>query len=217
MNTMTGTRTAAALGALALAVTLAGCGSGSWTNPTASPPTSVESPTPSPIETQHTDADPADVRTWTITEQGMGPVQLDELFADAVAGVPDWTVDQNCTWAAFWNDQATGVTAYFARDSEVSDGNVTTIEAESAADTVNPADGPRTADGLGLGSTRDEVLAAHADAADPKPTIGDGTMLRVGPAGAGQGAIFFSFRAGEDTVSAVTVTSRDEPLYEVCG
>ncbi|MFE6995125.1 hypothetical protein ACFVAE_04150 [Microbacterium sp. NPDC057659] len=217
MNTMTGKRTAAMLGAMVLAATLAGCGSGSWTSPSPSPPASVVSPTPSPIETEHTDADPADVRTWTITEQGMGPVQLDELFADAVAGVPNWTVDQNCTWAAFRNDQATGVTVYFARDSEVSDGNVTTIEAESTTDTVKPDGGPRTADGLGLGSTRDEVLAAHADAAEQKPTIGDGTLLRLGPAGPGQGTIFFSFRAGEDAVTAVTVTSRDEPPYEVCG
>ncbi|MFE6734001.1 hypothetical protein [Microbacterium sp. NPDC057650] len=217
MNTTKGRRTAAMLGALALAVALAGCGTVSPTSTTAPPPTSVASPTPSPIETQHTDADPADVRTWTITEQGMGPVQLDELFADAVAGVPNWTVDQNCTWAAFRNDQATGVTVYFARSSDISDGNVTTIETESSTDTVKPADGPRTADGLGLGSSRDEVLAAHPDAAVQKPTVGDGALLRVGPAGPGQGAIFFSFRAGEDTVSAVTVTSRDEPPYEVCG
>ncbi|MDR2997007.1 MAG: hypothetical protein LBU78_02690 [Microbacterium sp.] len=217
MNTMTGKRAATMLGAAVLAITLAGCGSGSWTNPTTPTPTSTGAPTPTPIETQHTDADPADVRTWTITAQGMGPVQLDELFADAVAGVPTWTVDQNCTWAAFTNDQTTGVTAYFARNSEVSDGNVTTIDVESTGDTVKPADGPRTADGLGLGSTRDEVLAAHPDAAEQKQTIGDGALLRVGPAGPGQGAIFFSFRAGESTVSAVTVTLRDEPPYEVCG
>ncbi|REJ06659.1 hypothetical protein DY023_06070 [Microbacterium bovistercoris] len=152
---------------------------------------------------------------WTITEQGMGPVQLDELFADAVAGVPTWTVEENCSWVAFWNDQETGVTAYFARDSETSDGTVTTIDVESTTDTVQPHDGPRTVDGLGLGSTRDEVLAAHPDAAEQKPTIGDGALLRVGPQG--EGAIFFAFRSGEDTVSAVTVTSRDEPPYEVCG
>ncbi|MFC4139034.1 MULTISPECIES: hypothetical protein [unclassified Microbacterium] len=219
MTRMMGERATATLGAMTLAVILAGCGTPTPTSSTAPPPTSVQSPTPTPIETEHTnpEADPADPTTWTITAEGMGPVQLDELFADAVAGVPTWTVDENCTWAAFWNDQETGVTAYFARDSEVSDGNVTTIDVASTTDTVQPQDGPRTADGLGVGSTRDDVLAAHPDAVEQKPTIGDGALLRVGPAGEGQGAIFFSFRAGEDTVSAVTVTAREEPPYEVCG
>lgn len=217
MNRMTGMRATALVGAVLLAVTLPGCRTPS-SPPTSSsaPPTSVVSPTPTPIETQKPDpdADPDDLRTWTVTEQGMGPVQLDELFADAAAGVPTWTVDENCSWTAFWNDPEKGITAYFSRDSEITDGVVTTIDVE-ASDAARPQDGPRTAEGLGLGSTREEVLTAHPDAAEQKPTIGDGTLLRVGAQG--QGAIFFSFRAGQDTVSAITVTSRDEPPYEVCG
>ncbi|UJP11336.1 hypothetical protein L2X99_07395 [Microbacterium sp. KUDC0406] len=212
----TGKRAAAVLGVTVLAVALAGCGTPASPPTSTSSPTSIQSDAPTPHETRTTnpDADPDDPRTWTITEQGMGPVQLDELFADAVAGVPTWTVDENCSWTAFWNDPEKSVSAYFSRESDLTDGAVTTIDV-STSETAQPGDGPRTADGLGLGSSREEVLVAHPDAVEQKPTIGDGSMLRVGPDGIG--SIFFSFRADEDAVSAVTVTSRDEPPYEVCG
>lgn len=203
-------RIAAVLSAVLFTTTLAGCELSAW-SPTESPAPPTSTATPTPIETQKVDAepDPEDMTTWVVSAEGMGPVQLGQPFADAVAAVPSWTVDENCSWAAFWNASDQSQSAYFARQSDDDDGVVTTIDVAALVDTVAPEDGPRTAEGIGLGSTWDQVMAAYPDAAEQQPTIGDETLLRTGE-------VFFAFPDPDAGVSVITVTSLDEPPYEVC-
>lgn len=201
------------LGATLMAVTLAGCATAMTPmddspGPSSAPPTPVQTPTASETPTTTPDAD--DLSTWVVSETGMGPIELDVEFEEARAEVPAWTVDDACSWTAFWNAPDGTLTAYLAEDSEARDG-VTTIDVAALTDGVAPSDAPRTAEGIGVGSTRAEVQEAYPDAIEQTATIGGATLLRV------QDTIFFTFPEGSDAVSAVTVTSRDEPPYEVCG
>ncbi|WP_417554095.1 hypothetical protein [Microbacterium sp.] len=214
---MTGvrTRTAAAVTIAMTMLALAGCGTAS-ADPVAAP---SKGTAPSSAPTQNEPAapktDPADPATWTVTAQGIGPIELGGSFADAQATLPSWTGDEQCTWVDSWTSTDHSQTGLFARDHDDSDGDVNMVAFESLEDTVAPADGPRTEKGIGLGSTRDEVMAAYPDAASQKPVIADGELLRVGAQGSP--AIYFAIREGASMVSAVTVTAMDEPQYEVCG
>ena len=141
-------------------------------------------------------------------------MQLGESFSQAREAAPTWTVEDTCSWAAFWNASDHSLTAYFVHDSAEQDGEITTIDV-AALVPLQPSDGPRTADGLGFGSTRDEVEAAYPDAEEQTSTIGEATMLRVD--GAGEGSLFFTFAQDDDVVRGITLTLLDEPPYEVCG
>lgn len=140
----------------------------------------------------------------------MGPVRLGAPFGDAASKVTGWRVDPNCSWTSYWNAADGSANAYFASDGDDPEGPVTTVSVDALPDAGSSASAPRTAEGLGLGSTDQEVLAAHPDAVTQKPAIGGGRLLRVD-------RMFFVFREGESTVSGVAVTTRNEPPYEVCG
>lgn len=200
------------LGAMLMSVTIAGCATATTpADPTTSsvPSTPVETPTANETPTPTPTVDAGDVSTWVVSETGMGPIELGTGFDEARAEVPAWTVEDACSWTAFWNDQEGSLTAYLAEDSEARDG-VTTIDVAALTDTVEPSDAPRTAEGVGVGSTRDDVEQAYPDAVEQTATIGGASLLRV------QGTIFFTFQPGSETVDAITVTSLDEPPYEVC-
>lgn len=212
------TRLTTALGIAVLAAALTGCGGGTSPQSTSEPdpPTTPVTPTPqtpvpetSPPET----ANPSDLSTWIVTETSMGPIELDADFDAALELVPEWTTDENCSWTAFWNDPDAGLTAYFAHDSETEGGPITTIDV-SAPDATDPAAGPHTDQGVGLGSSMDEVTAAYPDAEEKAATIGGATLLRVGDRDT---AMYFTFAEGQQTVSSITVTAAEEPPYEVCG
>lgn len=210
MNRTTVRSTMTAAGALLTAIMMTGCA-------TAQPPATQSSP-PQPAATSSTSpsssspepmADAADPSTWTVSDTGVGPIALGADFDEALAAVPDWAVTEGCDWTASWNAPEKAVTGYFAEDSEARDG-VTTIDVAALTDTVEPSDAPRTAEGVGVGSTRDDVEQAYPDAVEQTATIGGASLLRV------QGTIFFTFQPGSETVDAITVTSLDEPPYEAC-
>jgi len=216
--TSTTTRNILLLGAVVMTAALGGCAAtsapaGSAT-PTDPPVTSSASPSPSTSPSDEPTLDLNDPASWIVTENSIGPVQLGEPFSQAREAVPTWTVDETCSWAAFWNAPDHSLTAYFVHDSAEQDGEVTTIDV-AALVPLAPSDGPRTSDVLGFGSTRAEVLAAHPDAEEQTSTIGEAEMLRVD--GAGEGSLFFTFAEDRDAVSAITLTLLDEPPYEVCG
>lgn len=219
MNGFT-TRTAVAAVLAASALALTGCGAGAGPSPSSSPSGEASSPaatvTPTatgPAETEPA-VDPGDITTWTVSEQGIGPARIGEPFAEVAAGLEMWRVDSACAWTAFLPADDGSVDAYFVRDAELEDGEITTVTFEALADSVVSTDGPRTAQGIGLGSTRDEITTAHPDAAVQQPTIGGGELLRVGTQGSA--AMYFAIREGASKVTSLTVTDRDEPPYEVC-
>lgn len=206
-------RTAFMMSAAFGALMLAGCATAS-----PAPETTTREPVPSPTSsapspTSEPPVDLEDPSTWAVTETGIGPIETGGDFDATLSELPEsWTNDDNCSWTAWWNAEDQSYSMNFVRGTESDDAPIVLASA-SAADPVTPGVGPRTTEGLGIGSTRDEVRAQYPDAAEGEAPIGDGTWLSV----AGDGAtIFFEYYTG-DQANAVTVTTLEEPPYEVCG
>lgn len=157
---------------------------------TPSPSPSVSpsaSPTPSPTPSA---ADPADPSTWVVTQEGMGPFRLGASFADASALVPNG------------QSACTGVTYGFDNALWVAEGNNTPGTVQMVLwDGGQGGPGPVTAEGIGIGSSADEVRAAYPDATE------EGMYLRTG-------AVYFDVETG--AVRAIGVTPGEIPS-EFCG
>jgi hypothetical protein len=187
------------------------------TEPTSSA-TSTATPAPSPTAspTASPSADPQDPTTWIISEDGVGPIEIGGVLADTLAELPStWTNDENCTWTAWWNADDSSYGVFFVRGTESEDAPIREISVYTAAQTPVALASPVTAEGLGLGATKEEVLSAYPDAEEGTAQIGEGTWVKV-PSDS-DAHIFFDYR--EDVVGAsdVVVTTGDQPSYEVCG
>lgn len=193
---------------------LTGCATASAPTPTTPPTASAPSPDPSPTE-DLPEPDLDDPSTWLITAEGIGPIDIGGDFAATLAELPtSWTNDANCSWAAWWNAPDRSHNVNFVRGTTTETDPIVLVSA-SAADPVTPGVGPRTEAGLGIGSTKEEILSEYPDAAEGTAQIGEGTWLSIAGSAA---TIFFEFYTpGSDLANAVTVTTHDEPPYEVCG
>ncbi|CAH0186218.1 MULTISPECIES: hypothetical protein [unclassified Microbacterium] len=198
------------------ALLLAGCASattdpGATSNPT--PTSTVGEPSSEPSPIPEPSLDPDDPATWPVTAAGIGPIETGGDFQETLAELPDsWNNDENCSWAAWWNADDNSYSMSFVRGTESDDAPIVLASA-SAADPVTAGVGPRTEEGLGIGSTKDEVLAQYPDASEGDAPIGDGTWLSVPTDGA---TMFFEYYTG-DQANAVTVTTLEAPPYETCG
>lgn len=206
-------RVFSAVAAAAVLGILTGCAPSTAEEPSAGPTASTE-PTPTPTATPA--ADPADPATWVISEAGIGPAELGGDFAAVLGLLPDtWKNDDVCSWTAWWTAADSSYGAYFVRGTESDTAPVSEVSVYSAAEDLGSVQGPRTAEGLGVGASTAEVLTEYPDAEQGSDEIGSGTWMRL--PGDADGHVFFQFRDGEDQASNVTVTSRDAPSYEVCG
>ncbi|MGL3150005.1 hypothetical protein ACSS7Z_06540 [Microbacterium sp. A82] len=149
-----------------------------------------------------------------ISELGIGPIETGADFAATLSELPaTWTNDDHCSWAAWWNASDSSYSVDFVRGTETEQEPIVLVST-SAADPITPGLGPRTGEGLGIGSSKDEVLSQHPDAVAGQAQIGEGTWLGVPTAGA---TIFFEYYTATDQANAVTVTTLETPPYEVCG
>lgn len=215
MNTDGMRRMSLTIAAGAAVVLLAGCATAAApeSSPTASPSTEP-APTPSPTATP--EADPADPTTWIISGAGIGPVEVGGDFAATLGTLPDsWTNDDVCEWSAWWMSEDPSYGVYFVRGTESDTAPISEMSVYSAAEDLTTVTGPRTAEGLGVGSTAEELIAAYPDAEQGTAEIGSITWLEI--PGDLAGNVFFQFREGETEASSVVVTSREAPSYEVCG
>lgn len=221
------TRAPAALG-IAASVVLIGAltGCSTDTEPTDEPdpatqePSSDPAPTSDPSEASSTDPsdepddDMSDPAAWVIDDGEIGPLELGDDFAETLGELPsDWANDEQCAYLAYWNAPEGTYLISFRHDEMSEDGSIVAASVESWEH--EPA-GPRTEDGLGVGSTRDEVTAAHPNAEEVTAPIGGGTFLKVPADDADEGALFFEFAEGGDVVTTVSVTTADVPAYEPC-
>lgn len=203
-------RRTAYVAAGALLLLLSGCTAAEDAASARPPSVSAPSPSTEPSPSASVPgADPADPAAWVIDAEGMGPLRLGMPIADARAALPD---DESChDWA------------YFARAGDSGSQSIVYAETDGVVRHIESSlsDGPRTAAGLGVGSTRADVLAAYPDAVFEPRNIG---WLQ-------SGSLLFGFTEGitydgaggqtddrtpEDLVVAVAVTAIGAQ-YEFCG
>lgn len=207
----------AALMAIALGV-LAGCAPSpapateSSPSPAPSTPTSTPSATPTPSSDPV--ADSADPSTWTISDSAVGPIELGGDFDSTLASLPaPWSSDaESCSYSAWWRQPEGLYGMYFFRSNE---SDTAPIKEVAVYGLASPDGGPKTAEGLGAGSTRADVLAAYPDAEEGTAEIGTESWLRL--PSSGDAHVFFQFPEGQDIARGVVVTTDAEPAYEVCG
>lgn len=203
--------TALIIGVLAVAAA-AGCAtaiSGPSPAPSEPDPTPPTATTEPPVATNGSDS--ADPASWIIEDGELGPIELGDDFDETLAELPDdWAPVEGCEAVASWNgDEEFGV--FFVRGEQ---GTIETVVVEGGLG--DPAGGPRTEGGIGLGSTRDEVRSAYPTSEEVPATIGGATYLRYADDDPDDGAAFFEIAEGDDRVSTIALTTRDEPPYEPC-
>lgn len=205
-------RSAGASLAVALtALMLAGC-TQPMVPPSMSPTPEAESPTPSASPTPTAvEADPADPSTWVIDAEGIGPWQLgdarDDVLALGTAYVP--TTDGSCFNPAvvFLGEPGTSTAdapLLLAFDQQD----------ELVAVAVSGLDQPATADGIGVGSSADEVRGAYPDATETVRGQVAPQLTVEGEPG------WITFQIADDpaaTVDLVSVVRGGLPPSEYCG
>lgn len=176
-------------------------------------------PTPSPTATiaPTPSIDPQDPSTWIVTQAGIGPIELNVPFDAASYTMPAGARNdtENCAWTSFWSPPDASYQFVVGRDSAgATDSPVTVVDAASSPGSTLVV-GPRTREGIGIGSTLDELAAAYPDAVPVDSPIGDGEgipqYLKVGD------SIFVTYYGGTEVVAGVTVTIAETPPYEFCG
>ncbi|MEL5991997.1 hypothetical protein ACOKGD_10645 [Microbacterium phosphatis] len=175
-------------------------------------------PTPAPTDPP---VEPtADLSTWRITEEGIGPFTIGMPWADAVARATDLGGDATAAGEAgscgvVWVTQGEVMVAAHTSDGAT----VTAVRTEYTGPDGPTTQAPSTTDGITLHSTVDEVRAIHADARETSDEL-VGAFLTV--AGA-QNRIHFGY-ATEDggdittagDVFAIEVNTLDVLPYEHC-
>ena len=197
-------------------VVLTGCASGPTEPPSAGttpPQAETQTATPTPTPTAPVE-DPNDPSTWIIDGDGIGPVSIGTPVSDLPALLPgfsDATQVEHCPWVAvFSRDGYPDLVMPLSPDlSTVAAMSVVGYsQSEGLADTS-----PRTREGIGLGSTQADVLAAYPDA--PEDYL---YAWPYYPVPAGSRWIVVSTQ-GEDALAVSTISIEDVPMprKEFCG
>jgi hypothetical protein len=167
-----------------------------------------------PTETSIEQGDPS---AWIVTDAGIGPVELGMPLPDALATLPEGAINDpvNCPWIGWWSAPDGRYQLVAARSSDTADhGPVQVVASMSLPESTGVA-GPLTPQGIGVGSSLEEVQAAYpgADFMDTSDgsAIGGQRFINLGD------TVFLTFYEGATTVAAVTVTTLHTPPYELCG
>ena len=161
------------------------------TTPTPTQSTTTPTPTPTPTPTESPiSPDPA---TWIVSDAGIGPAKLGMPLAAVAATVPG--VSQEC------------VGAYQSPDGHLTMLNLHgTVGRPVELVMWRNGPGPRTAAGIGYGSTEAEVRAAYPDARQVT-TIGLQPLIA--------GRVYFLFDE-DGRVSSLGATTTDNLPYDWC-
>lgn len=198
---------------------LTGCTGGAAPAPSdsrASSPSQTPSVSPSPTTEARVEVT-TDPGTWIIDDAGVGPIEIGGDFTATLDGLaPGWTNDAvDCSWSAWWTASDSAYRMSFVRGTESPSAPIREISVSSTSESLEGVPGPQTMSGLGVGATRDDLLAAYPAAQQGTSTIGSDRWIML-PSET-DAHVFFAFREGADTAWDVTVTTGAEPSYEACG
>lgn len=194
---------------------------------TACAPQSGAAPTESAVDTSGASsasptptASPADA----VSAAGILDVALGESYDDAVARTGA-AVTEGCEWEAstFGYEGVADFRLAFQRPEPVTDpaSPITLIAVTVPIGNVTEGAtvGPVTSQGVGIGSTVDQVLAAYPDAED-FGVSGDPRRHLLVETGAetdlGTESLYLSYTEGTPVIWGMTATTLDTPLYERC-
>lgn len=206
----------AVIAAILITVSLASCGTGTKPGGSARPSTPISSsPTPTPTAV-NTD-DPA---TWVVSDAGIGPFQLGVNLAELTAVLPTLKPkNTNCPNPLAFFFDVPDISIIVITDSSggivgVSAGNPFQIPNAPIDSGLRPLSGPHTAQGIGYGSTKAELVSAYpsiglpAAANENFPRYTLKTMARP--------SISFNLNLASQRVNAIAVWP-DAPPAEICG
>lgn len=156
--------------------------------------------------------DPQDPATWVITSDAVGEVRLGDDLGGALETVPGEWDDEACPLGATWHSTPHDFDIAFARDDAAAG-----IDAISVTGAIGvPSAAPQTPEGLGLGSTRDEVRAVHPTAEES--ALDDGSIvIRAADDDPSDGALAFRVDAASDRVDGILVTLGEADSADICG
>ena len=187
------------------ALLLAGC---SVQSPPETAPTSPVPSESAPAPTASS-ANPDDAASWTISYEGIGPVAWGQSSDEARASLGDFTevpVEQCPELLVFESETLPNVWLVLDGDGVTIDQVVVTAD---SADAVSES--PKTAEGIGVGSTVDEVVAAYPDAEVEEVPVAD-TRYSVT-----DGSGWINIVVRDAVVHEIVVRDEAAVSYEVCG
>lgn len=189
------------------ALLLTGCASEPKPTPT---PTASETPTPTPTPTPTVAApDPADVSTWVISASGIGPVVRGAVYPDVATPLTTFAlapVDAACPRLHTMSREGTATVLLIT--SEAGD------QVEEVWLSGDPgAEAPRTAEGIGPGSTLAELTAAYPTLQQTTQVSLDGYGYAVGDDDAG----WLDFIVYQDAVTYIGSSAVPRAPKEFCG
>lgn len=201
----------------ALALMLTGCtppeapaspGSSISSRPAQTPatePPAAHAPPASP-------ADPAQPATWQIGFGGVGPLVLGEPAARQSAALAAFAPEPPAEGCALRFVTAPSALRIGAGEGESGASSIV-LTTDHAGD---PAAGPRTAEGIGLGSTIDELTTAYP-AARRTSQEGEGLITYAVTDGAGRSIVFGAWRTDPSVITTIQVGSAERIDSAACG
>ena len=204
-------RRVGAMCALVATLALAACASpvaaetGSSVRPS---PTSSATPTPVPSPTPTATAaavDPADLTTWTITADGIGPLVRGADAAEVVGALTTFEAIEWCTgFMRLQRDATAGIVMSLSEDGA----RIRTVLVSRGADGASPI----TEEGIRLGSSTEELTAAYPDLA----TVGQPGADAWAYAVQADADSWIQFVAEDDVVVLIGVSDRTTVPKEPC-
>jgi len=218
------------LGVLGVTVALSGCAStttpvstpmpsraASESMPSTTPTTSV----PGPAGQSPTDLSSTDPADWVISFRGAGPFDLGgSLAAEVAAAAPAYEMVPagscpNPTTSILRSEA--NPTIWLQSTAEGSDEVALIAVGGDVLDDARTSGSPRTEEGIGVGSSLDEVRAAYPAGSLEETAESEPSRFLVDGTAASGGARYLVFGFYGDIVQTIFVQTNSEVVSEFCG